>query len=68
MLNSGKNDDGGSATVEFVLWVPVAVFLLLLTVDRGRSSSSRPRPREWCRTRTGLCPWASSARLRPRKL
>ncbi|WP_370160665.1 TadE/TadG family type IV pilus assembly protein [Limimaricola soesokkakensis] len=35
-LRSSKNDDGGSATVEFVLWVPVAVFLLLLTVDAGQ--------------------------------
>lgn len=36
ILRSGRNDDGGSATVEFVLWVPVAVFLLLLTVDVGQ--------------------------------
>lgn len=35
-LRSGRGDDGGSATVEFVLWVPVAVFLLLLTVDTGQ--------------------------------
>ncbi|WP_370160414.1 TadE/TadG family type IV pilus assembly protein [Limimaricola soesokkakensis] len=35
-LRSGKDDDGGSATVEFVLWVPVAVFLLLLVVDVGQ--------------------------------
>lgn len=35
-LRSGRDDDGGSATIEFVLWVPVAVFLLLLTVDVGQ--------------------------------
>jgi Flp pilus assembly protein TadG len=35
-LRSGKDDESGNVTIEFVLWVPLVAFLLLLTVDVGQ--------------------------------
>ncbi|MBB3713798.1 Flp pilus assembly protein TadG [Limimaricola variabilis] len=35
-LTSSKDDEGGNVTIEFVLWVPLVAFLLLLTVDVGQ--------------------------------
>jgi Flp pilus assembly protein TadG len=36
ILTSGKDDESGNVTIEFVLWVPLVAFLLLLTVDVGQ--------------------------------
>lgn len=35
-LKVTKNDESGNVTIEFVLWVPLVAFLLLLTVDVGQ--------------------------------
>lgn len=36
ILRAGRDDESGNVTIEFVLWVPLVAFLLLLTVDVGQ--------------------------------
>ena len=35
-LRTARRDESGNVTIEFVLWVPLVAFLLLVTVDVGQ--------------------------------